>query len=190
MWHVMTLPYVFVMGPMSPTLQGISGNHCHSGVSLLHILFHDEWIWLDETFYLTSASDISFSVVIWKLCIARLCQGLFTIKRVLSEIEKMVDMNPDKLPEESRFLLEMDFDSLYNSSFERQSYWVRAMKAARHAGKRAARCNGLSLYSKATSHSPFDKDGRTGEANSWWLQFATTSQSTPPTSFQFRNCSC
>ena len=60
-------------------------------------------------------------------------------KEVLLEIEKLVDMDPDKLPEESRFLLEMDFDSLYRSSFERQSYWVRAMKAARRAGRRAAR---------------------------------------------------
>ena len=51
----------------------------------------------------------------------------------------MVEMDPAKLPEESRFLLEMDFDSLYNSSFEKQSYWVRAMKAAQRAGRRAAR---------------------------------------------------
>ena len=57
---------------------------------------------------------------------------------VLLEIEKLAELDPDKLPAESRFLLEMDFDGLYRSSFERQSYWVRAMKAARRAGRRAA----------------------------------------------------
>jgi hypothetical protein len=31
----------------------------------------------------------------------------------------------------------MDFTSLYNASFEQQSYWVLAMKAARQAGRRA-----------------------------------------------------
>ena len=57
---------------------------------------------------------------------------------VLLEIEKLAELDPEKLPAESRFLLEMDFDGLYRSSFERQSYWVRAMKAARRAGRRAA----------------------------------------------------
>ena len=60
-------------------------------------------------------------------------------KEVLREIDELLEMDPDKLPEESKFLLELDFDNLYNSSFERQSYWVQAMKAARRAGRRAAR---------------------------------------------------
>ena len=32
----------------------------------------------------------------------------------------------------------MDFESLYDASFEKQSYWVRAMKAAKRAGRRTA----------------------------------------------------
>ena len=35
-------------------------------------------------------------------------------------------------------MVEFDFDALYRSSFEQQTYWVRAMKAARRAGRRVA----------------------------------------------------
>jgi hypothetical protein len=41
-----------------------------------------------------------------------------------------MDTNPDDILQGSQYLLELDFTSLYNSSFERQSYWVLAMKAA------------------------------------------------------------
>jgi hypothetical protein len=59
-------------------------------------------------------------------------------KEVLAQIEQLVDCDPDEIPEGSKFLLEMDFETLYDSSFEKQSYWVRAMKAARRAGRRTA----------------------------------------------------
>lgn len=59
-------------------------------------------------------------------------------KEVLREIDRLIDLEPTEVPAESRFLLEFDFDSLYRSSFEKQSYWVRAMKAARRAGRRTA----------------------------------------------------
>ena len=55
---------------------------------------------------------------------------------VMAEIEVLMEMDPEDLPAESKFLLEIDYSSLLRSSFERQSYWVRAMKAARHAGRR------------------------------------------------------
>ena len=57
---------------------------------------------------------------------------------VLVQIEQLLDTEPEQVPQESRFLLEMDYDSLYKSSFERQSYWVIAMQAARRAGRRTA----------------------------------------------------
>ncbi len=57
-------------------------------------------------------------------------------KEVLKEVDRLMDTNPDNIPQESQYLLELDFTSLYNSSFERQSYWVLAMKAAQQAGRR------------------------------------------------------
>jgi hypothetical protein len=69
-------------------------------------------------------------------------------KDVLAQIEQLADCDPDKIPEGSKFLLEMDFDSLYDASYEKQSYWVRAMQAARKAGRRTA---GL-LTNRGASH--------------------------------------
>lgn len=57
---------------------------------------------------------------------------------VLKEIEVLADTNPDEVPEESRFLLEVDFDRLYRSTIENQQYWVVALKAAKVAGSRRA----------------------------------------------------
>lgn len=59
-------------------------------------------------------------------------------KEVLEEVQKFLDTDPEDVPQESRFLLEFDFDSLYRSSFEHQTYWVSAIKAARRAGRRIA----------------------------------------------------
>jgi hypothetical protein len=56
---------------------------------------------------------------------------------VLKEVDQLLDTNPDDIPKESQYLLELDFTSLYSSSFERQSYWVLVMKAARRAGRHA-----------------------------------------------------
>jgi hypothetical protein len=43
-------------------------------------------------------------------------------KEVLKEVDRLMDMNPDDILQGSQYLLELDFTSLYNSSFERQSY--------------------------------------------------------------------
>ena len=59
-------------------------------------------------------------------------------REVLQEIERLSDVNPEEVAQESRFLLEMDFTTLARAPVERQSYWVYAMKAAWKAGKRRA----------------------------------------------------
>ncbi len=58
-------------------------------------------------------------------------------KEVLKEVDRLLDTNPDDIPKESQYLMELDFTSLYSASFEKQSYWVLAMKAARRAGRQA-----------------------------------------------------
>lgn len=62
-------------------------------------------------------------------------------KDLLRELDRLIDTPPDEIPEGSRYLLELDYSELYTSSFESQSYWVLAMKAARRAGRRAHRQN-------------------------------------------------
>ena len=58
-------------------------------------------------------------------------------RQVLEEMDRLAEADPANIPQESLFLLEVDFSSLLRSSFERQSYWVMAMKAARRTGQRA-----------------------------------------------------
>jgi hypothetical protein len=68
-------------------------------------------------------------------------QGYLTqVKRqaILKEIDKLSQLDPNDIPPGSRYLLEMDFSTVRNSSLDEQSYWVLAMKAARKAGRRAA----------------------------------------------------
>ena len=57
-------------------------------------------------------------------------------KDLLRELDRLIDTPPEEVPEGSRYLLELDYSDLYNATFERQSYWVLAMKAARRAGRR------------------------------------------------------
>ena len=59
-------------------------------------------------------------------------------QRVMREIDRLTDVEAGAIPEESRFLLEMDFDSLREGALEWQSHWVRAMQAATRAGRRTA----------------------------------------------------
>ncbi len=59
-------------------------------------------------------------------------------KDLQQELDKLIDTPSDDIPEESRYLLELDYSKQYNASFEQQSYWVLAMKAARQAGRQAS----------------------------------------------------
>jgi hypothetical protein len=76
-------------------------------------------------------------------------------KEVLKEVDRLLDTNPDDIPKESQYPMELDFTSLYSASFEKQSYWVLAMKAAWRVGRQAdhqAKIEG-SITSKKTSKS-------------------------------------
>ena len=55
---------------------------------------------------------------------------------LLGKVDSLLDTPPEEEPEGSWHLLELDFLMLYNTTFERQLYWVLAMKAARQAGRR------------------------------------------------------
>jgi hypothetical protein len=46
----------------------------------------------------------------------------------------LLDTAPTNIPEESQYLLELNHFTLYNLSYDRQAYWVLAMKATRRAG--------------------------------------------------------
>lgn len=57
-------------------------------------------------------------------------------RKLLREIDRYMNLPPEDVPEESRFLLEIDFSHLRHDSTEKQSYWVHAIRAAVTAGRR------------------------------------------------------
>ena len=64
------------------------------------------------------------------------CLGAAERKQLLVEIDKLIHTPPDKVPEESKFLLEIDFARLRRADNTEQNYWVHAIKAAVKAGRR------------------------------------------------------
>jgi len=66
-------------------------------------------------------------------------RGYLALKKkaaVLHEIAELTEKRPEDLPEDCRFLLEMDLESLVLALYERQAYWVLAMQAAVRSGIR------------------------------------------------------
>jgi hypothetical protein len=60
-------------------------------------------------------------------------------RALLREIDQYMRVDPEEVPEESRFLLEIDFQQIRHERTEKQSYWVHAIRAAVKAGRRAKR---------------------------------------------------
>lgn len=56
---------------------------------------------------------------------------------ILEKIADLADVRSTDIPEESAFLLEIDFRGLVVSTVNRQQYWVAAMQAAIKAGRRS-----------------------------------------------------
>jgi hypothetical protein len=61
------------------------------------------------------------------------CLRLLQRRDLLWEVDSLLDTPPEVVAEGSRYLLHLDFSILYNTTFERQSYWVLATKAVRRA---------------------------------------------------------
>jgi hypothetical protein len=60
-------------------------------------------------------------------------QGYLRNKRLedlLQEISELLKLSPDKVPEGSRFLLEVNFTELTSYHLETQRYWTLAVNAA------------------------------------------------------------
>ena len=56
-----------------------------------------------------------------------------TADELAEEIHKLAELEPEEVPYESRFLLEMDRAQLIKSHVETQAYWVTAVLVARKA---------------------------------------------------------
>jgi len=88
---------------------------------VLHIT-HSQWLFRNHTLHDDS-------------------QGYLKVRKrreILLEIAGLADSDPEELPPDSRYLLEIDFAALASGALEQQSYWLLAYKAARIAGGRRA----------------------------------------------------
>ena len=76
------------------------------------------------------------------------------MEEMQSEAEILACTNPRSLPEDSRFLLEMDGDRYVrgNCNFHDKSYWLSAMRAAVSAGRRIGRRVRVVRRSKKAGH--------------------------------------
>jgi hypothetical protein len=59
-------------------------------------------------------------------------------RELLLQIDRLIHVAPEDVPDESKFLLEVDFARLRQGDLTSQHYWVHAVKAAVVAGKRKA----------------------------------------------------
>jgi hypothetical protein len=91
-----------------------SNNWMKHFIGRLLLISHSQWLYRNFTLHNKSRGYLRLQ-----------CQ-----KEVLKEVDCLMDTNPEDIPQESQYLLALDFTTLYNSSFQRQSYWVLAMKAA------------------------------------------------------------
>lgn len=55
---------------------------------------------------------------------------------MLNELARLLETDPEDVPPECRFLLEVDHASLEGASLDRQACWILAVNAAKGAGRR------------------------------------------------------
>jgi len=153
-WHVGTRLFAD-LGPMSPTLQQAAASQDVIGwIEFLHGKVSTEIADIQQAYCSLSSCRMNgrdwMKHFVFHLLHVSHSQWVFrnsvlhdrslgylrlqARRDVLLEIKTLFHTNPSRIPAESQILLDMDFDSLFNSSLVRKSYWVRAMKATRHAG--------------------------------------------------------
>ncbi len=88
---------------------------------LLHIT-HSQWIYQNFTLH------------------DKLCRYLHKkkIKDITLTIEELAETPAEEIPEESKFLLEINFGKLTKSHIKNQQYWIIALQAVITAGQRSA----------------------------------------------------
>lgn len=63
------------------------------------------------------------------------------MEEMRDKAEELAEINPIVLPKDSRFLLEMDEHKSINGTYNNLDYWIRAVEAAKIAGRRTVNKN-------------------------------------------------
>ncbi len=129
----------FMEGKISVEIVAIQCLHCATAPCMMN---GDDW----TRHFISRILQLSHSQ--WIFCNITLhdrSRGIIKLHKrrdVLLEVDRLMEVDPSELPQESKFLLEMDFSSLLRSPMDKQSYWVRAMKAAWKDGRREVTMQG------------------------------------------------
>jgi hypothetical protein len=125
----------FLHGKVSKEIGRIQQVHC--ALSPCRITGTD---WMKSL--VTHLIHISHSQwILWNFTLHNKQHGYLCLQQrrdLPQEVDSLLDTPPEEVPEGSRYLLELDYLTLYNATFEWQSYWVLAMKAARGARRQIA----------------------------------------------------
>ncbi len=123
----------FLLGMVSSHLRPIQYSHLLVSSSLMNI---DDWMsqFIGRLLHLTHGQWIYRNI-------SKYHDTLGSIRKterreLLLEIDRLIHVPPEEVPEESKFLLELDFTRLRNGELTTQHYWVHAVKAAVVAGRR------------------------------------------------------
>lgn len=117
----------FMLGMISSHLRAIQHSHLIGSSSLLTVedwlkqfiskllhIMHGQWIYRNISKHHDSIGQIRKT----------------ERRQLLLEIDRLMHLQPEDLPEESKFLLEVDFARLRSGELTSQHYWVHAVKAA------------------------------------------------------------
>jgi hypothetical protein len=109
-YHVRAIQYAHLLA--SPSLLTVDDWTKKLIGQLLHIT-HGQWIYRNISKYHDTLGHIKKT----------------ERRQLLLEIDRLIHLQPKELPEESNFLLEVDFARLRQGDTTSQHYWVHAIKA-------------------------------------------------------------
>jgi hypothetical protein len=123
----------FMLGKISMHLRPIQHSHLLCSSSMLTV---DDWMkkFIDRLLHIVHGQWIYRNV-------SKHHETLRLIRpterrQLLLEIDRLASLRPEEVPEESKFLLEVDFARMVAGDVSAQHYWVHAVKAALVAGRR------------------------------------------------------
>eukprot|EP00956_Cyclotella_meneghiniana_P022163 scaffold41439_cov51-Cyclotella_meneghiniana.AAC.1 len=123
----------FMLGIITSTLRPLQ--HCHllGSSSLLTV---DDWLTqlINKLLHITHGQWIYRNISKHHATLGMIRK---TERRaMLLEIDRLAQLTPKDVPDDSKFLLEIDFSTLRYADTSTQNYWVHAVKAAVVAGSR------------------------------------------------------
>jgi hypothetical protein len=120
----------FMLGMIAYQIRAIQYSHLIASPSLLTV---DDWMkqFIGQLLHVTHGQWIYRNISKYHETLGHVRKT--ERRQLIMEIDRLIHLKPEELPEESKFLLEVDFARLRAGDLTSQHYWVHAIKAARAA---------------------------------------------------------